>query len=1217
MKQTLKKGFTIAVSIMTALWSVGIAAFAPVSAAASTSSAASGDLVKASLAAVYYVGNDGKRYVFPNEKTYNTWFADFSSVQTITDSELASMSIGGNATYRPGARLVKITTDPKVYMVGAGAALHAVASEASAVALFGADWSSKIDDVPDAFFTNYNLASGSVDAASIGAGTLPTGTLAMLDGVVYTTSSAGFHMVSGLDQSLIKSMVMLTSEAMRSTLLGSTDGGDVTAGAIVSVDRDGTLEGGTGIEDDGSADGLNITLETKSTELSMASSASQNVGMAHLTLCNDGSSSVDIEELTVGTGSGTVGPNSLMSWFEVDGFLYEETGSDDVDVTYTSSDGNVSLAPGECVDVYYYNASNSQSGKLVLVLKSIGTTGAAAAGTLVVDMQIANRDALTVASTDLLDVTFSGITPAGGTTLQSDGTLQKLYGVQFSFSNHDGYLTNFTIRAVGSLDSSNCELRINGSVVSTDYMWVQGRYIVFEIPEASRTFDEGSDTLEVWCEIDGEAGQSVTPQFVWPSPMMHFYDAERTPVAAAAMGVNMEEVAPSITRIAQTVTAALPIAGASATTEIININNVTDSAGLIQDDSKTIGSTSVIDYVARVKIRGDQATLTTITLIATGADIAIGLNNCQVKVGQRNDKAEFATSSVNLAEFNLSSYGSQAAVLNANVVFTSTKKLGVGDWLIVVECDHTTALVNGNTIGLSMVLGAANLQFDNGTTLNFPAATAAGTVLTSVNLGTIAIASDLTVRNLIQNGDNQVMGVYTITGFTHEAAKVTSVGFLFAAGVSGVAGCTTVTVTDDQGNELATSQSLTATATLTFSVDITIQKNAQYVVRVVCLQASSGVTPSNALGTTFATISGNGELSNQAFNGTPATAGAFVNVATNGAVTASQATNQPARTIGPNKELKVLEYSVTASILEGQEIDNLVFTIGVAGAAVVNDLSSVRVTGDGFTVSGVAGAGPVDLCTRLVTGTTITCNFSSDEVTLDAGGNATIALYATGNSFGNIASAGGVIADLITPSVADTATDINMKGQESEAAITPASVALTGRVVLPQASEFYFVKKALPSTLQSGQTDMVLFVGDVVVSGSTFALTDLTFACTGTNAGTDTCVTTDVNDLEIDSTVVATTTTADGAFDATSTVLALPGTGVNLNAGTHSFRVLSDQAACSTGDTVQLNLTDLGWTSNDGASTDTIAIGDAGSLFAEPFNAEASNNMTGTSNLCG
>ncbi len=130
-------------------------------AAASTvhASPVRGSLIKASGPAVYYYSQDGKRYVFPNEATYRTWFSDFSGVQVVTDNELAQIMIGGNATYRPGTRLIKITTDPKVYAVSGGGILRWVSTEAVARSLFGDQWASSVDDVPDPFFINYQIGS--------------------------------------------------------------------------------------------------------------------------------------------------------------------------------------------------------------------------------------------------------------------------------------------------------------------------------------------------------------------------------------------------------------------------------------------------------------------------------------------------------------------------------------------------------------------------------------------------------------------------------------------------------------------------------------------------------------------------------------------------------------------------------------------------------------------------------------------------------------------------------------------------------------------------------------------------------------------------------------------------------------------------------------------------------------------------------------------------
>lgn len=118
-----------------------------------------GDLIKASTPAVYYYGADGKRYVFANVKTYLTWYSDFSTVKTITDEQLASVPIGGNATYRPGIKLVKITTDPKVYAVDAHGTLKWLSTEQIATQLYGTNWASLVEDVPDSFFVNYKMGS--------------------------------------------------------------------------------------------------------------------------------------------------------------------------------------------------------------------------------------------------------------------------------------------------------------------------------------------------------------------------------------------------------------------------------------------------------------------------------------------------------------------------------------------------------------------------------------------------------------------------------------------------------------------------------------------------------------------------------------------------------------------------------------------------------------------------------------------------------------------------------------------------------------------------------------------------------------------------------------------------------------------------------------------------------------------------------------------------
>lgn len=128
--------------------------------AAVTSSFSPGDLIKGSGSTVYYFASDGTRYVFPNAQTYFTWYTDFSTVKTIPDGSLAQIPLARqNVTYRPGKKMVKITTDPKVYVVDRGGVLRHVASEQLAQSLYGLAWKSNIDDVADAFFVNYKTGT--------------------------------------------------------------------------------------------------------------------------------------------------------------------------------------------------------------------------------------------------------------------------------------------------------------------------------------------------------------------------------------------------------------------------------------------------------------------------------------------------------------------------------------------------------------------------------------------------------------------------------------------------------------------------------------------------------------------------------------------------------------------------------------------------------------------------------------------------------------------------------------------------------------------------------------------------------------------------------------------------------------------------------------------------------------------------------------------------
>lgn len=136
---------------------VSFAAFTPLF--ASALSPAQPKLIRApSSSAVYYALPDGRRFTFPNERIYRSWYADFSAVESVSNQELASYRLTGAVVYHPG-QLVKITTDPKVYAVTQNGVLRWLETESVARRVAGAHWASLIHDLPDELFPAYTIGA--------------------------------------------------------------------------------------------------------------------------------------------------------------------------------------------------------------------------------------------------------------------------------------------------------------------------------------------------------------------------------------------------------------------------------------------------------------------------------------------------------------------------------------------------------------------------------------------------------------------------------------------------------------------------------------------------------------------------------------------------------------------------------------------------------------------------------------------------------------------------------------------------------------------------------------------------------------------------------------------------------------------------------------------------------------------------------------------------
>jgi hypothetical protein len=177
----LKKLFVYSVVITTVLWSVG-ASFAPLSASAAGSYPAGSLLAMKgqSGAAVYLIGTDAKKHVFPSMKEYSTWYPNFDKVVRVAVAELDMYPDGAAVTVRPGTKLVTHKDTAKVYAIEPGGIARWIQTDTIAKALYGNNWTSRLVDVIPGFFSAYK-STGTTDISD----KYPTGTVVKMGTTMY------------------------------------------------------------------------------------------------------------------------------------------------------------------------------------------------------------------------------------------------------------------------------------------------------------------------------------------------------------------------------------------------------------------------------------------------------------------------------------------------------------------------------------------------------------------------------------------------------------------------------------------------------------------------------------------------------------------------------------------------------------------------------------------------------------------------------------------------------------------------------------------------------------------------------------------------------------------------------------------------------------------------------------------------------------------------
>jgi len=109
---------------------------------------------------VYYVDSEMRRRPFVNNQTFFTWQDSFDSVVVVTDATLASLDLGVPMLPKAQVVMMKIQSDPKVYVIEGDNILRWVQGETVAQELYGEDWSDYIIDVEPTFFARFKMGEG-------------------------------------------------------------------------------------------------------------------------------------------------------------------------------------------------------------------------------------------------------------------------------------------------------------------------------------------------------------------------------------------------------------------------------------------------------------------------------------------------------------------------------------------------------------------------------------------------------------------------------------------------------------------------------------------------------------------------------------------------------------------------------------------------------------------------------------------------------------------------------------------------------------------------------------------------------------------------------------------------------------------------------------------------------------------------------------------------
>ncbi|MEK9183295.1 MAG: hypothetical protein AAB849_02190 [Patescibacteria group bacterium] len=456
-----KKALTVSVVFTTILWSIGFAALvAPLVVKADVALVA-GDVIQGtSTKNVFYYSADGKRYTFPTDKVFFSWYKDWTVVKKIPDAQMGNITIGGTVAYKAGTQLVKIQTDPKVYAVEPGGSIRWIETEAIAKSLFGNDWAKKVHDVDPSIFPYVYKVGSSVNTASY-----PVGALVKVGSDYFYVNAANSKQKVSADV-LAANGFQTKYAVLAANLDGYTAGADLAADATLKTVAGtgaavGTGTGGTTTTTSGS--GLTVSLASDQPVATTIVSDDSTGGGAQalipvlklsFTAAADGDAKVtDIKVKRGGVSADT--DISNMYLFDGETRLISNPAIASNVITFSNSAGlfTVSKGTSKVITVKLdLKEVDVNSGKTLTFSVNASSDVVLASGTVSGTFPLVGSTFTTAEITDLAKLVWTSSSPSAAGTVDPGTNGFEIWRVQAANTNQDVEVRKVVFTLVGSLN---------------------------------------------------------------------------------------------------------------------------------------------------------------------------------------------------------------------------------------------------------------------------------------------------------------------------------------------------------------------------------------------------------------------------------------------------------------------------------------------------------------------------------------------------------------------------------------------------------------------------------------------------------------------------------------------------------------------------------------------------------------------------------------------